>query len=187
MTKKSDELETPYPSSPKLPPLYVVRFRWPGDMDRDMIKTYRSAYAAKKEIEHVIGEQKFSWSSDIQIITPTHAILSEQLKDIMNHEYSDKEFEWQIPRPDIDLLDYFIAERTDPETKPVIQPTSSPKKHRRDSSGFITSGEMAAELEITGLELRRALRKVFPQKPQEGWAFKIEEWPEIKKKIQEVI
>jgi hypothetical protein len=178
------------PASPRRNPTHSLKV-WNGS--RFATFAWTKAFAAKKAVDFLIGEDEYKWLDNRTIITDSGIkIKSDELEDIMEHEFSKSEQEWDFAPHDQDGFalramrksdEDLVTERKERNVRTAYVGDERPKASRKEKGsskprasrdGLVTIQAICEELGIDPRDARRVLRgsKTF-QKGESGWA-----WPE---------
>jgi hypothetical protein len=188
--------QSAFPSAPHRNAKFSVSLKW-EDKDTFAIFNFYGAFAAKKMLEYMIGEDEYTWLNQITIKTDRGIIIaSDHIEDLIEYEYKGKEEQWEPPEPYPSRWRAFREGTSPPESVVANVPEPKPEKssampHKspvaakskqsrssapstpRNRPGVVTIGELAAELGIKPPDARAALRSAKLTKPAGGWA-----WPQ---------
>jgi hypothetical protein len=170
-------LEDAWSSSPTKPPRYVL-YCYNHESERQYIVNSYGLYAIRKIFDALTEGQEIEPSP----LDPDHTmtfgnidIKSDQMQQILDHQYSKTEEEWQLPVPypnDISAFLHGARMRTDvsdPDAPKPVKESRAPKESKVDRSQFITVQQLAEEAKIDPRDARAALRKAKVEKPSGGW------------------
>lgn len=169
-------LEEPWPSCPRRNPRYVL-YCYNHESERQYIINSYARYAIRKLFDAIVGDNKFERSDARTISFGDIDIKSDEMDEILAHEYTKEEAAWEFGAPYIVDIDNFLHGRRmsktldDPtQPKPVRVPREpKPVKERIDRSQFITVQSLAEDIGIDPRDARAALRKAKIEKPAGGW------------------
>lgn len=122
------ELDPPFPSSPSLPPRYVL-YCYNFELDRTWITNTYGLYAAHKIVDLLSEGQQVMVQSATLIVAGHIRVSSYELPEILSHKYTDIESRWQLP-DNIELIARQFARKNSepvPWKKP-IEVTTVPVK-----------------------------------------------------------
>lgn len=203
--KQVGGLADPYPSSPTRCPLYNIYTKPTGEARIKSVQVFAATYSAKKFLDALINDTEFEWIDDNKIRTGSGLdIKSDQIHELLAHEYSKPELEWQLHGQYRDCAHRLLygkalpqAERDwEPTEQAVPAPTpaskqSKPTKTKKSKSarvasreGLVTIAKIAKELDMTPREARGILRKTKTPKPDAGWAWSAKDAKAITKIIK---
>lgn len=187
----------PYPSSPTRPAQHSIAFSRMDDNRKYQWNNFFGIFAAKKWVELLIGDEDTDWQDDSTLLIPSLnlRVHSSTLSDIMEHEYTKDEKEWQVTEPHLSILmaarntrardwtddlDKPLPKRrsTDSEdTSPADETPKAPKAEKAPKAakpaGLVSLPDILSGTDIDAKEARTILRKTSTPKPAHGrW-----EWP----------
>jgi hypothetical protein len=194
LKEQSDMTQRAYPSAPHRPARYSVSFRWTELADRFMILTFGAEF------------------NDITIQTDRGIVIgSDHLEHLMEYEMSKKEKAWEPPEPYPSMWRTFrdgkqTKARQYGEVPPIEpekprhatpggaatakpRPADAQRQPRKPGAsrvakaGYITVGQLSAQLGIEPTHARAALRGAKLEKPEGGWQWPQGEIDKIKKII----
>lgn len=173
-------LEEAWSSSPTRPPRYVL-YCVNHDSDRQYVINSFGLYAIRKIFDALVGENEVE-PSPLDEHTVTFGdidIKSDQMRAILDHQYSKAEEEWVLSTPYPEQIDLFLhGPRMSRELQRPRDDGDKPKREKKepverkpkmDRSQFITVQSIAEELKIDPRDARAALRKAKVEKPAGGW------------------
>ena len=180
-------------SSPSKPPkcvLYIVKEN--GNL---IVEVWGAIFAGKKSIEEMAKGHTFERSrADTLVFDDGVTVRSEQLDEILAHEYSGQEGAWVLPR----LRTSFYVRRAPyatarevpvnepPKAEAVARSKSPPTKSEPKpprAPGLTSVADIAAQMGVEPRDARGALRKVSYVKPEAGWNFPSNEVDAVKAAI----
>jgi len=173
-------LKEPWGSSPGRPPQFVL-YCVNHESDRQYIINARELYAIRKIFDAIVGENEIepSPTCDKTVTFGDIDIKSDQLKQILDHQYTKAEEAFELPVPYPEQIDLFLhGPRMSRELPTADDGTPKPprekkppveKKPKIDRSGKITVQQLAEEAGIDPRDARAALRKAKIDKPAGGW------------------
>jgi hypothetical protein len=173
----SGTLGPAWPSSPTLPPKYVL---YCANHENDRIYVVNSVglYAIRKIFDALVGDNEIEPSPldpDRTISFGDVDIKSDQMDAILAHQYSAEEEAFELPAPYPQQVTSFltggrISKALVDETRTVEGKVErAPPKPKIDRSQFITVQSIAEELKMDPRDARAALRKAKVEKPINGW------------------
>lgn len=175
-------LKEAYPSSPTRLPMYGLRIvTAEGGF---IYEVFHAKYAAKKHLDLIINDRPVRWLDNRTLRVDNLTITGEgkdDLEEIMEHEYTAQEQEWEIPEPHRSVclrLAGIAPSMTTPEPAEPRQRTTRKPTGGDDS---IMAAHLAEELNIDPSKLRQQLRKLGIEKP---YAWSRATADDIKKKIK---
>jgi hypothetical protein len=174
-------LDYPWSSSPRRPPRYVL-YCYNHESERQYIVNAYSLYAIRKIFDHLVADNEIEPSS----LDPDHTmtfgeidIKSDEMQEILDHQYTELEEAWDLPAPYPNDISNFLhgarmskelERRDDGEPRqPREKKTPVEKKPKLDRSKFITVQSIAEDLKMDPRDARAALRKAKIDKPVGGW------------------
>jgi hypothetical protein len=212
LKEQSDMTQRAYPSAPHRPARYSVSFRWAELADRFMILTFGAEFSARHCIDFMIEDDEYKWLNDITIQTDRGIVIgSDHLEHLMEYEMSKKEKSWEPPEPYPSMWRTFrdgkqTKARQYGEVPPIEpekprqatpggaaaakpRPADAQRQPRKPGAsrvakaGYITVGQLSAQLGIEPTHARAALRGAKLEKPEGGWQWPQGEIDKIKKII----
>lgn len=184
-----EHLERAFPSSPKIPPKYIVKVHKGKSFNSE---AFVATYAAQAFVLAVIADRQYKWKNENTFVIEddTQVECEQGLEDIMEHKLTRTEAEWELPEPYASRA-HFLATgvRHEPVTpNPILTPkqtravekrlagdTEAPKRSapppRADRKGLTTIQDICTSLSIEPRIARAILRKKNEPKPSEGWAW----------------
>lgn len=178
-----------YPSPPSRLGKYVIYFK---KLDKFGVMIFAACYAATKFLELLIGEDDYDYirhpekfkTEDLdghRIQTDSNMqIWGVYLREMLEHEYTAKEEEFELPDEYHNTVEFYRSDRPAPKRSQVSETKKKSSRPSRD--GLVTIGDIADELEITPREARAKLRGKI-SKPAAGWAWPSDEVDKIKELI----
>lgn len=161
---------------------------------------FGATYSARKFLDVLLQDDEITLTRGIcgrkdTIISSTGiTVRSDNIMDVVNHEYNDNEKEWELNLSGNSgsaaqaeqfrsctgiRVEKQIESPTD--KKPQIARREKPRKASKD--GLITIAHISEELKIEPREARGILRKMKVSKPAIGWAWEKSEVDAVKKII----
>lgn len=181
-------------SSPRRPATHVIRV---DHDERLLIWNTCAAWAAKKAVDIIIGEETFRWLDHKTIITENGIkIKSDQLEELMELEMPKRVEEWDFPenekmhflrirktraqiKQDHEEQEPRRADTASPPT-PRVKRTASVPRASRD--GLVTIQAICEEIGVDPKDARGVLRKSKDfQKGPAGWAWSEGEADKVRK------
>lgn len=206
-------LEEPFSSSPTRPPRYGISINSLDGSSHRSWSNFYGIYAAKRWVEDIIADNKTNWTDDNTMIVPSlqieikSEIKPDGLTQIMEHEYTTQEKQWEMPEPYATQIlrirnpgTYveIAAERAQRRernaeaqsgTKSSKQrPERAPRREKapkKRTDDLISLPDVLAGTDISAKEARTILRKIAYPKPDAGWAFTSDEAPKVLKAIKD--
>lgn len=181
-------LKEPWGSSPSRPPQYVL-YCVNHENDRQYVINARELYGIRKIFDAIVGNNEIEPSPlcEKTVVFGDIDIKSDQLKAILDHQYTKAEEAFELPAPYPADIERFLygdrmnreLPRTD-EGGNVVKPERVKKepverKPKVDRTDKITVQQLAEEAGIDPRDARAALRKAKIAKPDGGWLGD-EEW-----------
>ena len=190
-------LPSPFPSSPKRPPKYVLKVE-NKQTGLFYITNFCELYPFKYLVSLILDDREWKWTSDKMITADDGITLtSDNLEQVVEYKLTPKERQWVPPSPYYGQWHNIAAgkqplekrqrpataasEKTEDEPKRTSkkratadpqQPERPPKRPRASRDGLTDLASIAAELKLEPKTCRVALRKSNTPKPDAGWA-----WP----------
>jgi hypothetical protein len=205
MVKKGRTLPEPFPSCPTRNPTHCIYAKFPADAPNGEARTiavpFSALYAAHRFVELLLRSESYEWQPankalgytdpDTIITEGNLSIRCHGLKEVLEHELSEAEREWEMPealaRQTLLVRRPFQTEETTNEDgEPVVRVKREPKeaKPKVDRTGLTTVGEIAQQMGIEPRDARTALRKQKIEKPETGWAWDPDQVEAIKATIK---
>jgi hypothetical protein len=186
---------------------------------REAVHIFTAVYAAKKFLDVILrGESEDDWEVvDVAPVKGMRAVPTlrtdwgieircDELREIMEHEYSTRELAWDLPHPYDKYALLFrrnapapreesavtsLAPRSDAKTSSRSRSTEkrerTPGAARRNAgNGLVSITQIAEELNMRPRDARAALRKAKVMKPAGGWAWKQDEVEGVKERLRAV-
>jgi len=200
--------------------IYCTYARTGDPIGKVLVLKFYGTHAAKQFVERVIAKDEYEWElwldRDAMIVTSRGVKVrahKDQLKDIMNHEYTEAEIEWRDDQLIRSVANFLYGRRddndstrshdTDDAGRSTIHDDGSgsdvqsktPKSARKDrlpkrepkpkpnTDGFISANDIAQKLKLEGREVRGVLRALKLTKPDHGWSWPKDEAGKIEKKV----
>lgn len=185
-----------------------------------LVLKFKATYAAKQFAERLIAKDDYEWElwfdRDAMIITERGVKIrahKDQMKEIMDHEYTEAEAEWRDDQLTRSVTQFLYGRREsndevrsrnadDAERSTVLHKGSgddcertAPDRGRKErvpkrepkpklnTDGYVSANDIAKELKLEGREVRGALRALKLIKPDHGWSWPKDEAGKIKKKV----
>lgn len=176
---KHSGLEEPFSSAPTRNPRYCLYCTNHENERRYIVSTY-ALYAARKIFDAIVGDKEVEPSplNHLTVGAGDVDIKSEQIDEILAHNYTAAEEAWELPHPFPGDIESFLTGRRissalQGETKTTVTKEGkverAPAKPKVDRSQFITVQSLAEEIGIDPRDARAALRKAKVEKPEGGW------------------
>jgi hypothetical protein len=187
-------LPAPFPSSPRRPPKYVVRFE-NEQVGLFYVTSFCELYAAKYPTALVLGERQWAWKDEKTIQCADGMVIhSDDLEEIIEHELTPKEEQWVPPPPYYGQWHDLAAghsvraqerSQTPKGSGSAEQRKKTDPKRTASKEGLVTISEIAEQLGRDPKQCRIALRKSGTPKPGASWAWPQDEADSIKAMILE--
>lgn len=180
-------LERPWPSPPAIPPRVHLFARFPHDQPAGSARLlscgFVGLYAAKRWVEHLIGDDDFEWPNLHTIVTsgnlgisctpPSNRMKENDLERVFNHEYSAQERFWVLPEQHKKRIEVFKREWPDKDI-PALSKSAARAAARsvpKPEGELVSVSDLCMSLGIKPRDGRSALRKSQIEKPPYGWQF----------------
>ena len=180
-------LKNPESKSPSHPPKYTLYCDKDG---KDVILGYTQCYAATRVIDLILDDEGYDYvdnDKDILVTDSGVTIRSTRLKEVMEHELSREEDDWEPHKDVLQNIQYLQYGEASDKTNHQINKKNTQKtkipKHAIDS--FKGVPDIARELHLTGSKTRQLLRKIM-DKPSHGWKFPAKDFDNVVKQLQEI-
>lgn len=178
-------LEPPWPSAPRRNARYVIHCFNHLNGRRYIVNSY-ACYAIKKVVDQLLDGQEYERSplNKHTICFGEIDIKSEQIDEILDHEYTVAEEAFELPAPYPNDIARFLHGVVATATSKT--PVAAPKGPRQkiDRTGKTSIQDLCAEIGVEPRDARAALRKAKIEKPPGGWLFTPEQIDDIKKIIK---
>lgn len=198
-----------FPSAPNTLAEHQLIFRYGEDQRKFNLQLFGSTYSARKMLDAVIGDDKIKWLSPkiLSVTTkdgPPVFITSDTLEELMEHEYTPAEEEWELPRPHSDYARWVrtgvvesliqmagetiggtVTDKGQPG-KAQSETDGSPtrKRTRSKGEGMVSAADLAQQLNMVPRVFRGHLRSLGIPKPGTGWVWPQDKADEILAKVK---
>jgi hypothetical protein len=192
-------LEPPYASAPLRPSKHFLYI----NKDQGFLGIgFAATYAAKKFVDILLGDDEISLTRGLSgkedtIVSSTGIkIRCDEIMDIINYKYSEREKEWVLSDYGSDsstaALNFrhsSVTERADrtkeSPSEPKIKAEKKEKPEKVNKEGLISIAQIAEELKMEPRDARVILRKMKVPKPGIGWLWTKLEVDDIKKLLHD--
>jgi hypothetical protein len=177
----------PYPASPSRQPkccLYITH----AETNRRWVCPWGALFAAKKIIDHIA--QPVRQIDHNNCVVGDFQIRSNELNDILEHEYSTEERSWELPLAEQKKLLQLAGKKPEPNAfakdNPIQHPKAKPevkKPEVKKPDGLTSLADICAELKIEPKQARIKLRAAKEPNTHGNWSFSAADIDRIKKII----
>lgn len=153
-----------------------------------LVQTFAACYAARRFLDLMLRGEEVVYERTTKLKTNSGIeIKCGYLEEILDHEYSELEAEWELPAQYVSAI-YFFKHRRHPQKKQPANPIDPPKEQsgvekpppapkrkrrpRKSRGGMVTAAMIADDIGVSPRIVRGALRSAKIEKPEGGWM-----WP----------